>query len=356
MFKLYIMIQKITLSIAFSFLAFIGYSQEAPETQSSLITKISATWCPPCGGWGWDMFHDLIKDNEEKATLIAVHHSGDLVTPTSAALADNFMITGQPQFFMGNVNQSVFSSSAAAKRVAIQAAVNEMADQAPIINTGLIATYTDATQEINVSTQTEFFQDADANYYLGVYIVNDGYVGPQTNRGTNAEHEKVLVSSFTTSHFGEQLTTGAVTDGDIMEGFYTIAIDPAWDVEKLEVLSIIWSEVDGVYTYVNSNVTTNIELAVSSEFLAEAVSDFTIEPTIMTNDISTINFELFDRDTYTINILDQTGRLVKSVFKGELNAGTQRFEVARNDLEVAGIYYVTIESAAGKSTRELIVK
>ncbi len=28
------------------------YAQEVPETQKSLIIKRTATWCPPCGGWG----------------------------------------------------------------------------------------------------------------------------------------------------------------------------------------------------------------------------------------------------------------------------------------------------------------
>ncbi len=348
--------QKFTLSIAFLLLAFSGYSQDAPETQSTLITKISATWCPPCGGWGWDMFHNLIEDNEQKATLMAVHHSGNLLTPTSGALADNFMITGQPQFFMGNVNQGIFSSNGAAKRTEVQQAVNEAAEQAPVVNTGINATYSEATQEINVNTRTEFFQDADANYYLGLYIVNDGYVGFQQNQGSNAEHEKVLVTAFTPTHFGEQLTTGGVTDGTTMDGSYSIAIDSEWDIEKLEVVAIIWSESNGVYTYENSNISTNIDLAVNNEILTEAVGDFTIEPTIMANGASTINFDLFDQDYYTINIMDQTGRLVKSVFKGELSAGTQRFTVERSDLGAAGIYYVTIESAAGQSTRELIIK
>ena len=350
------MMQKFTISIALLLLTFSGYSQDAPETQSTLITKISATWCPPCGGWGWDMFHDLISDNEEKATLIAVHHSGNLLTPTSGALADNFMITGQPQFFMGNVNQGIFSSNGATKRTEIQQAVNEAAEQAPIVNTGINPGYYSDDNLIQVFTKTEFFQDADANYYLGVYLVNDGYVGFQQSQGANAEHEKVLVTAFTESHFGEQLTTGAVTDGTIIEGDYSIPFDQEWNLENLEVVSIIWSENNGVFTYVNSNVITNIDIALNNEPLAEAVSDFTIEPTIMTNGTSTINFELFDQDYYTINIMDQTGRLVKSVFNGELSAGTQRFTVERSDLEVAGIYYVTIESAAGKSTRELIIK
>lgn len=350
------MMQKFTISIAFLLLTFSGYSQDAPETQSTLISKISATWCPPCGGWGWDLFHDLIDDNETKAILMAVHHSGALETPTSNAFADNFMISGQPQFYLGNVRQSVNSSTAANLRLVTQAAVDSLTELAPIVNTGISATYNDATQEINVNTQTEFFQDADANYYLGLYIVNDGYVGFQNNRSANAEHEKVLVTAFTPTHFGEQLTTGVVMDGTTMDGSYSIAIDPTWDIEKLEVVSIIWSESNGVYTYVNSNISTNIGLAVSNEILQEAVSDFTIEPTIMNSSKSTINFELFDGDYYSINVNDQMGRLVKSVFNGELTAGTHRFEVERSDLEVAGIYYVTIESAAGKSTRELIMK
>jgi len=165
------------------------------------------------------------------------------------------------------------------------------------------------------------------------------------------------VSAFTTSHFGESLTTGAVTMGTTMDGSYSIAVDETWDVDRLEVISIIWSEANGVYTYVNSNVSTEIGLAVNSEGLSEAVSDFTIEPTIMTNGQSTINFDLFDAsDYYTITVMDQAGRLVKTVFEGELAAGNHRFTVERNDLGVAGIYYVNIESAAGQSTRELILK
>jgi len=350
------MIQKITLSIVFSFLAFIGYSQEVPETQSSLITKISATWCPPCGGWGWDMFHDLIEDNEGKATLMAVHHSGALETPTSSALADNFMIGGQPQFYLGNINQSVSSSNAGGKRVAFQEAVDVLAEQAPIANTSLAPVYNSEMGEINVATKTEFFQNANANYYLGLYIVNDGYVGFQQNQGSNAAHEKVLVSAFTTNHFGEQITNGAVTVGTTMDGYYTIAVDAAWDIEKLEIVSIIWAEENGVYTYVNSNVSTDINLTVSNEILVESVSSFTIEPTVMTGGKSIVNFDLFDGDYYNVNLMDQNGRLVKSVFQGELGAGNHRFEIERSDLEVAGIYYVTIESAAGKSTRELIIK
>ncbi len=351
------MIQKITISIAFLLLTFSGYSQDVPETQSTLITKISATWCPPCGGWGWDLFHDLIEDNEAKATLMAVHHSGELLTATSGALANNFMISGQPQFYLGNERQTIGSSTAATKRVEIQTAVDDIAEQAPIVNTGLIPLFYSDDNLIRVTTKTEFFQDADANYYLGLYIVNDGYVGFQENQGSNAEHEKVLVSSFTTSHFGEQLTTGAVTDGTIIDREYSIPFEAEWPLESLEVVAIIWSENNGVFTYENSNVYTDIDIALNNENFMEAVSDLSIEPTIMENGLSTINFDLFDAaDYYTINIVDQTGRLVKTIFKGELGTGNHRFEVARNDLGAAGIYYVNIESAAGQSTRELILK
>ena len=56
------------------------FAQEVPEVQRPLVTKISATWCPPCGGWGWTLMEELVIDNEDKATLIVAHHDGQLVT------------------------------------------------------------------------------------------------------------------------------------------------------------------------------------------------------------------------------------------------------------------------------------
>ena len=53
-----------TISILVSSLT-IGFSQDVPEVQQSLITKITATWCPSCGGWGWTFFENILADNDD---------------------------------------------------------------------------------------------------------------------------------------------------------------------------------------------------------------------------------------------------------------------------------------------------
>jgi len=80
--------KKVLLPICFFFAFLTAQAQEVPEVQKTLISKISADWCPPCGTWAWDLFHDLVNDNDNQAVLMAVHHSGGLETPTSNAFAN----------------------------------------------------------------------------------------------------------------------------------------------------------------------------------------------------------------------------------------------------------------------------
>ncbi len=45
-------------------------AQEISNDQWTIMTKTSATWCTNCGAWGWDMFKDLIDDNQDKNVII----------------------------------------------------------------------------------------------------------------------------------------------------------------------------------------------------------------------------------------------------------------------------------------------
>jgi len=340
-------------TIAFLLLSLTGYSQEAPETQSVLITKIAASWCPPCGGWGWTTFHDLIADNDDKATLLAIHHSGNLLTPTSGAFAENLDPPYQPWFFVNNTDQDINNANSASKRIEIKNQVDMAADASPIVNTGILAT-TD-NNEITVTTKTKFFQDADANYFLGVYLVEDGRVSFQSGQGNDAVHEQLLVTKFTATTFGEQLSSGSVSANTEMEHSFTLAIDPAWNLENLEIATIIWKEENGVYLYENSNDSDEIAVVTNTDNISEAVFDLSVEPTVL-SDRSTINFETYDNDFVKINIFDQAGRLVTPVFDGNLAAGRHGYTVERSDLAAAGLYYVRIETAAGISTAEMVVQ
>ncbi|HHB79571.1 MAG TPA: hypothetical protein ENK85_10105, partial [Saprospiraceae bacterium] len=63
--------KKILLLLLAVGISYLAQAQEVPQTQSSLIIKKTASWCPPCGGWGWDLFEQLIDDNDSQAILWA---------------------------------------------------------------------------------------------------------------------------------------------------------------------------------------------------------------------------------------------------------------------------------------------
>ena len=92
---------KITLLVLLIFFGFAMSAQvpDAPQTSMPVITKIAATWCPPCGSWGWDFFEHMLEDNTDDAIIMAVHHSGDLVNPTASALTSNLNASSQQDSF-----------------------------------------------------------------------------------------------------------------------------------------------------------------------------------------------------------------------------------------------------------------
>lgn len=341
------------LLIALLFAGFGLFAQDAPETQKSLITKVSATWCPPCGGWGWDMFENLIAENSTNAILINAHHSGDLETSTSDAFATNLNFSGQPKFFLNNADQFATSSNADAKVLDITAAVNTAAQNAPVVNTGMVATHD--MENITVVTSTEFFQAATGDYKLALYIINDGYVGYQASRGNNVLHEKVLADAFTTDAFGETISTGSVDAGTIINGTYSIAINPDWDIDKLEIAAIIWSVDGSSNIFENGNVTSQIDLATNTENIEVTQISAKFQPSILTTQTNLVINLTEATSAMNIKVLSAAGQLHKSITLGNLTEGTHDVYLDRADLAGAGLYLVLIETDHGQLVKKLVV-
>lgn len=75
--------------------------------------------------------------------------------------------------------------------------------------------------------------------------------------------------------------------------------------------------------------------------------------------VGTINVELsaIERDNYAINLLDISGRLVKTLVKNEmLSVGTHRFESNFNSKISKGIYFIEIKNSKGSKIEKLIIQ
>lgn len=325
-------------------------AQDVPEVQMPLITKRAATWCPPCGGWGWTFFEHLIEDNSDKAILIAAHHSGDLATTVAQEITANFNAFSQPRFYVNNADQNVTNSSSVTKRTEIQEMVDDMSSQAPIANVGLNAWLVDGV--LNVDTKTRFFQDTEGEYYVGLYIIEDGVMNTQSGQSGVVAHEYILRAAFDNSSFGEAISETSITANTDFDGLYSLELNPAWNTEKIILMSIIWKKEDDKYQFVNANRTTEFSFTNAEDELSE-VTDFQVFPTVITDQaIAKINLSE-NVEQVQMNIIDLTGKNMVSIFNGNLTAGEHYFDIQKNQM-VAGMYFLIIEINGKVASEKLI--
>ena len=332
------------------------FAQDVPTTQMPLVTKVTATWCTNCGSWGWDLFEGLVEDNKDKALLVAAHPSGGLVSPAGSSFSSNFNAIGQPKFYLNNEDQRPTRNSVAAKRTEIGGLIDDMRSQSPVANVGFIANMADG--KITVRTKTKFFEAAQGEYYLSLYILENNVVASQTSRGSNAVHKEILRTSFDSDVFGQQLTTMSDISADMeFTNMHEIDVNLAWNTANLTLAGMIWKKEGATYQYVNGNKTNDFDgdLTSSVQNAFSEVSDFSVLPNIISNNATVqLNLEQSIQNAQ-INVYDLTGKKLKTIFSGNLSGGVQSFEIEKGNLP-NGMVFITLEAKGEQYAVKAIVK
>ncbi len=348
---------KRLLTICFAILMCTGlFAQEVPEVQKTLLTKVTATWCPNCGSWGWDFFEHLIEDNTETAIFVGAHHSGDLSSAPGSAFSENFNAPYQPYFYAGNVDLGVTNGNVAAKRISTKEIVDANALIPPVANTGFNA---DLTGEfLSVDAKAKFFQEATGDFYLGVYVLENGVINNQASNSTTAVHPFVIRDALTDSEFGNSLMNGTITAGTEFTQNFAIQVDPNWNKNNLSVIGIIWNKVDDKYQFVNVNSINEFESnATAVQTIDENLLSVSLYPTLVNKTSAQLDLNLKTNNlNISVQVFNQNGQLINSVFKGQLNEGPKSLEIDTDNLN-AGIYYVNVRTEDGAVlTKKMIVQ
>ncbi len=326
------------------------FAQDVPEIQQSLITKITATWCPNCGSWGWDFYEDIYADNADKALIITAHRSGDLQSDVGVDFTSNFGVNYQPFFIVNNENQNVNSTNTASKRSAIQNLVNNNYSLSPIANAGLQVTK-DGNSLI-VQTKTRFFQNAMGEYYLGVYVIEDGVINFQQGIGNDAVHKNVMRASMSSSSFGELIANGNIDADSEFDKEFSIQLGN-WNVNNLEIATIIWKKEGNTYQFVNAHSTHEI-MTVGISNIAEDNISFNVYPNV-TSTTATIELQFKDGPSdIQLELFDSFGKKISTIFEGETANGTYIFELNKSSINTKGLYFIMLSLKNSISTRKLI--
>lgn len=228
------------------------------EANMSLINKMTATWCGPCGTWGWELFESIIEANKANAVIMGTYGSGssnyynEVAEDLKKAQAPT---AGWPAFCVNGSNKTEYSPTGGIYTTTTQDnvtnAVNDHKSNEVMVSAGYRMDAEGDT--VKMTVKTKFFRDGDdgAQYYMGVYVMEDKVVGYQSGRGNSASHHHVLRGSLTGNTFGVLIENGNKSGATFEQSFELIP-DATWNKDNLEYAVVIWKKLGVRYLFVNA--------------------------------------------------------------------------------------------------------
>lgn len=327
-----------------------GIAQQVEETQRSLVTKRTADWCPYCGTWGWNYFKNAIEENGDKAVYMAAHYDGGLYDPAAEEITDNWGGFYQPKFFVNEKEQGVTSGNGTAKLAYLKSQLDSLSNLAPIANTGFEPTYENG--ELKVAAKVQFFQAAQGDFYLGIYLLEDHVTAYQASIGANAVHRHLFRHSFTEETFGQPITNGNVAAGQAFFLDFSTPVDEITGHEY-EIVGIIWQKQGDKYIPVNVWSTNQIE-SVSAVSDPLSQNRMVVYPTVASQQVSVQVESIENQSVVQLEVFDMTGRRVAVLLDGPLSAGVSQFELNKENLVSNGLYFVQLKTPGFVETRKVV--
>lgn len=228
------------------------------EKNTSILNKLTATWCSPCGSWGWMMNEELIELAGDKAIPISTYNSGSSLffTQTSVDLVASFSpYQGWPTFYVNGVSRNdevPGGISYGGTKAACLNTINEFAEQIPVANTGFVVQF--KGNQLSVYTKTKFFstQDAQNEYYLAAYVIENNVMGEQEGKPEEVPHPHVLRTGLSENTYGVPIDIESLAGNEFSYTF-TSTSDPEWIQENLTVITVIWRKMGDKYEFVNAS-------------------------------------------------------------------------------------------------------
>lgn len=342
------------LALLFLFLATsiqLANAQEVNNKNWTLIHEKTATWCPYCGTWGWDLKTQMInKFANNEVIFMAVHHSGDLNNPTATAFGDNFGGSAQPVFFVDGVNINAHSGNIATSIENTSLEVDFKKEASTFAGVGITATLDEATKTISAKAKVEFFSEVTSgDYYFGLYLLED-VQNTQASRTGVQLHKNVLRKSLLPQVFNNPLKSGAIAPGTTFD--INGSIDQVTSAkENYKVVGIIWTKVNNKFLFFNANI-VEVKGVSSSDDTAANASEFNVYQSESGNIV--IHFDdNYNASKSQITITDLSGKTVLT---------EQRLPHTGNKMNVSGnftpgMYIVTVmDEKQNKVSKKILLQ
>lgn len=349
----------------------VSHAQTVREENQAMFGKITATWCGPCGSWGWALADEIMDNLGDKAFYVGIFNSprndwgnGKFRNNTAIAWANAIGMNGYPSYSLNAIDKSKQNSTqqgvnTGGIRNDVYAAFDAF-NQSPVI-AGTGYWFKKNGTEVTAQIKTKFFQDVTGEYYIAAYLVEDGALNaqyPKTTSVGSIEHHSVLRGSMG-SHSGTPVwgsklgDNNSIAAGTEFETTYTVdlADQTDWDLSKIKVFTVIWKKTNmGKYEYVNGNAKYEFPTAV--EDIAKGMSSLAIYPNPATSN-AMLSVMMDKAADVQIRLMDVAGRIVYSE-NTRFNSGMNAWNIETSGL-AGGTYLVSVSSAKGTLTQRLAI-
>ena len=226
------------------------------EVNTPIYGKLTATWCGPCGAWGWTLHDEIIAAVESKAIHMGVYgsSSSNFTNSTVNLWFTDFGGQSYPNFTVNGVNKTVFPSPSsinpAQTKIDAIAAVDAFA-AAPVEMSAAGKTSWDG-QKLTVKAAVKAFKAQTGDFYVGAYMIEDKAKSIQASQTGTVEHHNVCRGSMSAGVYGLPYT-GAVTAGTQTNvADFTFDVPSTWEKANVKVAIMIWKKVGSKFTFVNA--------------------------------------------------------------------------------------------------------
>ena len=335
-----------------------GQEIDIPQEQKSIITKLTATWCPNCGGTAWDTHENLLKNLEGKAVVLAAHYDNGskLYSQTARDLLDNYEGSpfGQPIFYF---NRKKIGSGGAGTESDITSMTNDAFKTSPTAQTGIRMEYDKDAKELVIYTRTKFFAAASGEYYLSVLQVEKEVEEIQSARSGMQVHKRVIREAVTLRTMGEELVNGAVASGETFDLNARMAMSSQGEAEKYQIVTILWRKSGATYEFVNTNFNSDLQPLTTSAFgvVAQPLV-MKVQPNPMTEQsLVNIHHPSGIKDLH-LNLFNTNGQLLKNWKIENGKSLPTSITLDRTLLPQTGIYWLQLKGKGQIWSKKILVQ
>ena len=197
------------------------------------FTDAQCTFCPAASRY----IDQFILEKNKNVHLMAFHEKDSWKLPQYSVLQKKFNITATPYAVVDM--RSGFSMESG-KMSDVKEAVNNAPEQSRT-HCGIEVSSTKDGQKAKVTAKV--YSEKSSNYYLALYVVEDGIIGEQLDNGQitpDYYHQFVVRQLVSATVYGDHL--GRVNAQSEATKEYEIAIEPTWNLAKTYVYALAMDE------------------------------------------------------------------------------------------------------------------